>query len=228
LTGCRRAHRRLDHLVDTLPLDATRRPSLLPGWTVGHLLSHLARNADSVSRVVEAAQQGEVVGQYRGGREQRDTEIETGAHRDPEEIYGDVGRTMRHLEAVWESTGELTWSTGLGLRGAEPVAIADFAFLRWREVELHLVDLGLSDLGGPTWADLDEQYLEHEWRWTSESLAGRIPPSQVLLLSPTDRPARTFGRGDRIVTARGSTSELLAWLTGRAVGGGPLHLEPWI
>ena len=228
LAGCRRAHRRLDHLVDTLPLDATRRPSLLAGWSVGHVLSHLARNADSVCRVVEGAQQGEIVGQYRGGLSQRDAEIETGAHRAAQEIYADVGRTMRRLEAVWESTGELAWSTGLGLRGDAPMAIADYAFLRWREVELHMVDLGLADLGGPAWSDLDEQYLDHEWRWTTESLAGRVPNSQVLLLSPSDRPARTFGRGDRVVTARGTTSELLAWLTGRSVGGGPLQLDRWL
>ncbi len=33
-------------------------PSLLPGWTRGHVLTHIARNADSFVRVLEAARSG--------------------------------------------------------------------------------------------------------------------------------------------------------------------------
>ncbi|MET0910545.1 MAG: maleylpyruvate isomerase N-terminal domain-containing protein, partial [Ilumatobacteraceae bacterium] len=42
-------------------------PSLLPGWTRGHVLTHIARNADSFVRLLEAAGRGEVVTQYAGG-----------------------------------------------------------------------------------------------------------------------------------------------------------------
>ncbi len=36
-------------------------PSRLPGWTIGHVLTHLARNADSIVRVLVATEQGEVI-----------------------------------------------------------------------------------------------------------------------------------------------------------------------
>ena len=57
-------------------------PSLLPGWTRGHVLTHIARNADSFVRVLEAARQGEVVTQYEGGVAGRNAAIEAGATRD--------------------------------------------------------------------------------------------------------------------------------------------------
>src|SRR5258708_2431063 len=40
--------------------DEARRPSLLPGWTVGHVLTHIARNADGLARMFTGAQRGEV------------------------------------------------------------------------------------------------------------------------------------------------------------------------
>ena len=50
---------------------AVRAPSRLEGWTVGHVLTHLARNADSHTRMLDAAWHGEAVEQYAGGRQER-------------------------------------------------------------------------------------------------------------------------------------------------------------
>ena len=43
-------------------------PTRLPEWTVGHVLTHLARNADGHTRRLEAALRGEDVARYPGGR----------------------------------------------------------------------------------------------------------------------------------------------------------------
>ena len=64
-------------------LDSSPRPSLLPDWTVGHVLTHLARNADSMDRVLEAAERGDVVERYAGGGAGRDAEIEAGRRARP-------------------------------------------------------------------------------------------------------------------------------------------------
>ena len=56
-----------------------RRPSLLPGWSVGHVLTHLARNGDSVVWRLEGAALGELRDQYPGGLEQRREDIDAGA-----------------------------------------------------------------------------------------------------------------------------------------------------
>ena len=51
--------------------EVARGPSRLPGWSVGHVLTHLARNADSVVWRLEGAALGELRDQYPGGLEQR-------------------------------------------------------------------------------------------------------------------------------------------------------------
>lgn len=77
--------------------------SLLPGWTVGDVLTHLARNAEAMVRRVEAAERGEVVDQYIAGAEGRAAEIEAGAGRSVEELIADVLSWSRRLDAIFAS-----------------------------------------------------------------------------------------------------------------------------
>ncbi|MER5808278.1 maleylpyruvate isomerase N-terminal domain-containing protein [Streptomyces sp. NPDC002033] len=46
---------RLHGAVATLTDDDVRAPSLLPGWTRAHVLTHIARSADSRTRLLTAA-----------------------------------------------------------------------------------------------------------------------------------------------------------------------------
>ena len=49
----------LDALRTRAPTDPwTRQPSLLPGWTRGHVLNHLARNADAMVRTLSGTVRG--------------------------------------------------------------------------------------------------------------------------------------------------------------------------
>ena len=70
--------------------EQARAPSLLPGWSVGHVLTHIARNGDSLVWRLEGAAQGELRDQYPGGLEQRRADIEAGAGRPASELV--VGR----------------------------------------------------------------------------------------------------------------------------------------
>ena len=99
--SCAAAHQRLLADLDSLEDAEVGRPSLLPGWTVGHVLTHLARNADSQRHVLEAAVQGEPAERYPGGREQRSGDIEAGAGRPAAALVEDVRRTIWQLEAAW-------------------------------------------------------------------------------------------------------------------------------
>ncbi|MTA15332.1 MAG: maleylpyruvate isomerase, partial [Actinobacteria bacterium] len=74
LDGAVDAHRRLLQRVASIDDETVRRPSLLPGWTVGHVLAHLARNADSHVRMLVAGERGEVADQYAGGAAGREAE----------------------------------------------------------------------------------------------------------------------------------------------------------
>src|SRR3954453_19965729 len=75
--------------------------SALPGWTLAHLLTHLARNADSHVRRIDAAHRGEFVEQYEGGFAGRERAIEEGSTRDAQTIVDDVIESSLHLDAAW-------------------------------------------------------------------------------------------------------------------------------
>lgn len=157
LAGARRSHERLQATVDGLTPDDVRARSLLPEWTAGHVLTHLARNAESHTRMLRGAIEGKHLEQYAGGREQRAADIEAGAARSGVEILDDVARSTAELEATWSAMTEEAWD-GHGLSAGRLWPCRQTVFHRWREVELHHVDLGLAY--GPD--DLPDEYVAVE------------------------------------------------------------------
>ena len=98
IDGCQAAHSRLAAAIDDLPDAVVRQPSLLPDWTVGHVLTHLARNAEAMVRRIEAATRGELIDQYPGGARGRAAEIEAGADRPAHELITDVRNWAQRLD----------------------------------------------------------------------------------------------------------------------------------
>ena len=138
---------------------AAREPSLLPGWSRGHVLTHLARNADSVTRALEGAARGEVAERYPGPPGSRDREIEHGAARLAAVLVDDFARSAHRLdEAIGTMTSDAwsgVWRTAAG--GHE--SVAELPWLRWREVSLHHLDLDLPGFGID---DLDPAFVAAE------------------------------------------------------------------
>jgi maleylpyruvate isomerase len=195
---CRTAHRRLVAAISGLSDEAVTRPSRLPGWTVGHVLTHLARNADGHSRRLEGALRGEEVARYAGGSSQRDQEIEAGALRSGRDLVTDVSTSAERLEDVWSRSVIAGWPNRQLL--ADDNWPTDASPLRrLREVEVHHVDLGL----GYRPEDWPENYVGWELPLVLERLPQRIP-------DPADR------------------RRLLAWLIGRAEQPDQLGLDPWM
>jgi maleylpyruvate isomerase len=183
LAGCRASHARLDAALVGLTDEQARRPSRLPGWSVGHLLTHIARNADSVVRRLEGAERGEVVSQYEGGREGRAGAIEAGAHRSAAELVADVRSASAACDACCASVAPEVWGRPtIGLAGDESPATF-LAFSRWREVEVHHVDLGLGYEPAEWPADLVAIWLPR----LLDDLPDRTDPAGLL--------AWTIGRG---------------------------------
>jgi maleylpyruvate isomerase len=58
------ATQRLQDTVAGLTDQQAREPSLLPGWSRGHVLTHLARNADSLRNLLIWARTGVETPQY--------------------------------------------------------------------------------------------------------------------------------------------------------------------
>jgi maleylpyruvate isomerase len=143
IDGCRAAHGRLEAAIARLTDAEVAQPSRLPGWSVGHVLTHIARNADSVTRRLEGAARGEVVEQYPGGHEGRAAEIDAGAQRVAALLIADVGAANTLLDEAIDAMPDDAWPNMTRRVGGREQAAAEIIFHRWREVEVHHVDLGL-------------------------------------------------------------------------------------
>jgi maleylpyruvate isomerase len=137
------SHARLHDLLRGLDDATIARTSRLPGWTIGHVITHLARNADSVTRRLRAAERGELVPQYDGGAAGRAGEIDAGAGRRAGEMLADLLESDAAVETAFADVPVAVWDrTVLDSSGLE-IPATRLPFARWREVEVHLVDLGL-------------------------------------------------------------------------------------
>jgi maleylpyruvate isomerase len=201
IAGARAATRRLFETVDTLDDVAVTRPSLLDGWTVGHVLTHLARNADSHVRLLRAAVGGRGVNRYPGGVAQRTGEIEAGSARSASELCADARSAAAALDALWQEVvdspgSDAVWAVvGKAIERDEPVN--RLPWLRWREIEVHHADLGLA---GFTYDNWSSEYVRRELRlaemaWRASHPMGMTQlPAAALALTPHRRLAWLLGR----------------------------------
>ncbi|MFD0823689.1 maleylpyruvate isomerase N-terminal domain-containing protein, partial [Micromonospora zhanjiangensis] len=95
-----RATERLLRTAESLDETAARGPSLLPGWSRGHVLTHIARSGDAVVTMLTGARTGERLRGYASDAA-RDADIEAGADRSPAELLTDVRESAaRFADAV--------------------------------------------------------------------------------------------------------------------------------
>ncbi len=159
IAGVARAQSGFARTIEGLSDEVARRPTLLPGWTVGHVLTHVARNADSVVRRLEGAAQGEIVDQYPGGAAGREHEIEEGANRPAGDLVADVISTNAAVEAALASLPSDAWDRLTRAVSGLEIPARAVVFSRWREVEVHHVDLGLGYMPADWPDDLVEIWL---------------------------------------------------------------------
>lgn len=196
VAGCAESHQKLLQSLESLTDEQCREPSALPGWTRGHVLSHLARNAESHVHVLQCAARGEVGEQYVGGAKARKQGIETHAADSAESLVASVRKSIYALEGQWAATNSEGWQ-GHGINSAgSSIAMSDIVFLRWREVEVHHADLALTFM----FANWNSTYVRYEldrqvMMWRANKPMGLTPvPKIALQLSPNERLAWFLGR----------------------------------
>lgn len=207
--------------------DDVRAPSRLPGWTRAHVLTHVARNADGLVRLVSWARDGQERAMYDGGSQGRAAAIEEGARRRTEALVEDVASSALRLAAALSDLPAAARARKLRLLSGTAFLGVELPLLRIREVEIHHVDL---DFG----------YAPAHW---SSQFAGRTldqvaahfrshPDMPVATLRAVDF-GRTWRTGDSGATVTGREHALAAWLVGRSDGhdlswdgDGPLSAAP--
>jgi maleylpyruvate isomerase len=199
------ATERLLTAVGTLDNAAVTEPSRLPGWTRGHVLAHLARNADALVNVFEGRP-------MYASAEAREADIERDAPRPLDVQLADVRESAARLQRVTDGPGD--WSRTVELRNGVTDSASRVPFRRWVEVELHHVDLGI----GYELEDLPAEFVEREIGFLAERFAGHpdVPPTR---LTDGTRAWDTGREADGpAVTVTGGRADLLGWLAGRRDG----------
>jgi maleylpyruvate isomerase len=199
--GLAESHQSLLADLESLTDDLVKRPSLLPSWTVGHVLAHLEQQARSVTRLVDGAERGEVVDQYPGGLAARAEAIERLSTRTAGEHVRSVRDSIYELEGTLARAREAWFGYGRMVSGID-VPVTDLPLRRRREVEVHAGDLGIGDWGpvGPDrWADDyvrdDLSVLTMQWK-ARGSMGLTDLPSPVATRPPRERLAWLLGRRD--------------------------------
>ena len=211
-----------------------REPSLLPGWSRGHVLTHIARNADGLRNLLIWARTGAETPQY-PSRQARDEAISAGSGRPASELAADVRTSSEAFGAEAGRLSSSAWQVSVsGLRGpSHPAWVV--LWRRLSELELHHVDLGagyrpddwpgpfvtdclavvtdvFADQGAAPPALLTDTATGRRYQIGLASTGSRQQPAEP---RPAEPPAIVAGPG----------SMLLAWLTGRSSGAG-LTCEP--
>ncbi|MFF0476034.1 maleylpyruvate isomerase family mycothiol-dependent enzyme [Streptomyces sp. NPDC004284] len=220
LASVREATDRLLAAASSLDNAATAEPSRLPGWTRGHVLAHVARNADALVNVLQGRP-------MYADAATRDADIERDSARPLDVHLSDLRESADRFQAVGAEPAD--WSRTVELRNGVTDSASRIPFRRWVEVALHHVDLGV----GHELEDLPEEFVQREIDFLTERFTGHadVPPTRV---RATDGPGSwTTGSAEGSgVTVSGPAPELLGWLAGRRDGsalkteGGPLPELP--
>ncbi|WP_336208974.1 maleylpyruvate isomerase family mycothiol-dependent enzyme [Nonomuraea sp. LPB2021202275-12-8] len=188
-------------------------PSRLPGWTRGHVLVHVARNADSYVNLLTWARTGVETPQYASAAA-RESEIEARAALSAAEHVRDLKESAARLDAEIRDLPETAWRALVA--GMRPPAHPAWYVVvrRLRELGMHHVDLGAGY--GP--ADWPEEFVRRELHdcllsWPYE----RSTIGAVHFTDPSVQPWHDLGPGPAVA---GAPADMLAWLTGRSSGEG--------
>ncbi|ANJ06932.1 MULTISPECIES: maleylpyruvate isomerase family mycothiol-dependent enzyme [Streptomyces] len=219
LASVRDATDRLLTAVGKLDNASVTESSRLPGWTRGHVLAHLARNADALVNVLAGRPM------YVSG-EARDADIERDAPRPLDDQLADVRESAARFQATGAAPAD--WSRTVELRNGVTDSASRVPFRRWIEVELHHVDLGI----GYELEDLPAEFTARETGFLADRFTGHpdVPPTRLTDGTHAWRTGREADAPE--VTVTGTPADLLGWLAGRregaalAVTGGALPVLP--
>ncbi|MGW1670825.1 maleylpyruvate isomerase family mycothiol-dependent enzyme [Streptomyces sp. NPDC002324] len=188
-------------LDDAAVTDASR----LPGWSRGHVLAHLARNADALVNALEGRPM------YASG-EARDLDIARDAPRPLKAQLADVRDSADRFQEAASLPADPART--IELRNGVTDSASRLPFRRWIEVELHHVDLGI----GYELEDLPREFVEREIGFLVDRFVGHPDVPHTRLTDGTHAWTTGSAASGSGVTVTGTAPALLGWLAGRRDG----------
>lgn len=193
--------------------DDMRAPSLLPDWTRGHVVTHLARNADAFCNLLRWAETGEEHYMYES-REKRDADIEEGSGRSVHDLRVDASASAgRLMQAINELDVRHEDNLVARAPGTPTFPARQIATHRLVELEVHHADMGIG-------------YSRHDWDpGFADLLLSRVMddraegPSMVLRATHTGHVWK-YGVQGQGPTIEGDACDLAWWVLGRGDGSG--------
>jgi maleylpyruvate isomerase len=214
----------IDRLLESaakLTDEQLREPSLLPDWTRGHVLTHVARNADGLRNLLTWAQTGVETPMY-PSIEARAADIEAGASRSGEEFKAELCVSAKKFADKARELPDEAWLAEVRA-GTGPIEPAwSMLGRRLFEVEVHHVDLGAGyrPADWPDWFVFDELY-----RVCGKFAANPQTPAAVLSDAASGRQYLLRAQDESGPAVTGPGYALLAWLIGRD-SDGQLSVDP--
>jgi maleylpyruvate isomerase len=209
------ASARVARTIDGLRGDDWSSPSLLPAWSRAHVVAHLALNAEAMDRVLRglvAPPEDDVPRTMYDSDDQRAEDIAELATHDASEIRDRLLGATTNLHEAIQAVPDDRWETRIERTpGGRTMRAGAFPGMRWRELEIHHVDLGT----GYTPSEWPLAFAEH----LLDAMAKRVRPDQAFEAKPLDS-ARTWVLGDgeseyAVPVVTGPAADLAWWLTGR-------------
>ncbi len=207
-------------------------PSLLPGWTRAHVISHLAGNAHGLLNLLAWARTGVETPMYPSPQARRDA-IDQGARLPAAALLGETGASSAALTAAVAQLPEPAWRNTVRSALGRAIPASEVPWMRSREVWIHSVDL---DAGA--WFDAFPAALVDRLLAEVAGLLGARAECPAVTLAPDDRARAWFlGPAQSPVTVSGPAADLLGWATGRSRRGLPAaitsreplpRLPPWL
>lgn len=198
-------------------------PSRLPGWTRGHVLTHVARNADGLANLLRWARTGTETPMYASAGA-RDADIEAGATRTAAALAADVRESAAAFAREAALVPAEGWATMVRALAGPPFPARGILLRRLGEVEIHHTDLGLAYQPH----DWPEEFVAAYFPVVARSWAGRSDAPPCLIWptgGPEPLPVGPEGLEATGPMVTGPATDLLAWLLGRTQGEG-LAVEP--
>lgn len=200
----------LRHTLD-LDEDGWHAPSLLPGWSRAHVVTHICRNADALRSVIAAARTGDPARLYPSDAV-KFNDIERGAERTGLELHVDLDTSAGELANLADRVED--WLVPVRLFDGEfPLSVV--TLIRLHELTLHHLDLDT----GLTWEDVELVPARWMLDWMLLLLRDDDSLPAVDVVSDSGLTASLGGPGER-VTVTGPDAAMWAWLTGRTQGEG--------